>query len=101
MKDAVQAIHLALKNGEARGLYLIGSGRGRTVEEDVNDFAEVFGTPERPVKIVYRPEVQDNTRAYVFDISKARRELGWQPKYGFKDVLRDYDMEVQAGRFKF
>jgi UDP-glucose 4-epimerase len=99
VKDAVRAIHAAIKSERARGLYLIGSGTGRTVEEEVKVFAEVFGTPERPVAIVRRPEIEDKKKSYYFDISKARAELGWDPAYSYAEILRDYDREVAAGRF--
>ena len=47
VKDAARAVHAAQERNR-RGLYLIGSGTGRTVEEEVMAFAEVFGTPESP-----------------------------------------------------
>jgi UDP-glucose 4-epimerase len=99
VKDAVRAIHAAIKSEHARGLYLIGCGHGRTVEEEVGVFAEVFGTPERPIPIVRRPEIADKPKSYYFDISKARAELGWEPVYSYAEILRDYDREVAAGRF--
>jgi len=100
VKDAVRAIYLAIKSENARGLYLIGSGQARTIEDDVKNFAAVFSTQDHRVEIVYRPDIEDNTRIYSFDISKARRELSWEPIYNFRDILNDYDAEVRAGRFK-
>lgn len=63
-------------------------------------FAEVFGTPSSPVRIVCRPELEDKKKSYYFDISKAKRELGWEPIYGYRDLLLDCDKEVALGRFK-
>jgi UDP-glucose 4-epimerase len=99
VKDAARAICAAIKSESARGLYLIGSGMGRTVEEEVKAFADVFGTPERPIPVIYRPEFQDKKKSYYFDISKARAELGWEPIFSFRELLRDYDNEVALGRF--
>jgi UDP-glucose 4-epimerase len=99
VKDAARAVEAAIKSPHARGLYLIGSGAGRTVADEVQVFAEVFGTPERPLAIVRRPEIADKKKSYYFDISKARAELGWQPIYDFARILKDYDREVAAGRF--
>lgn len=100
VKDAVRAIYAAISSDHARGLYLIGSGQGRTNEDEAKTFAEVFGSGQRPVPLVYRPEIPEKAKNYYFDISKAKRDLGWQPVFGFADILRDYDREVASGRFK-
>lgn len=101
VKDAVRAILMAIQSKKAQGLYVIGSGIGRTVEEEVKIFAEVFGTPTKPIKIEYMPSKPDKDKSYFFDITKARNEFGWQPMYGFSDILRDYDMEARSARFCF
>ena len=99
VKDAARAILAAIRSEKGRGLYLIGSGSGRTVAEEVITFAEVFGTPQRPVPVIRRPELEDKKKSYYFDISKAKAELGWEPRYTLAEVLRDYDNEVASGRF--
>jgi len=100
VKDAVAAIYAALKSDRARGLYGIGSGEGRTAEEEAKVFATVFGTKERPVPLVYRPEIADKKKSYYFDISRAKQDFGWAPAYSYAQILADYDKEVQTGRFK-
>lgn len=100
VKDAVRAIDMAIASGGAQGLYGIGSGVGRTNEEEVLTFAEVFGTLEQPVPVVYRPELAEKAKSYYFDISKAKRDFGWQPIYDYAATLRDYDAEVGSGRFR-
>jgi UDP-glucose 4-epimerase len=99
VKDAARAILAAIESPHAQGLYLIGSGEGRTVEEEARVFAEVFGSPDRPVPVIRRPEIEDDKHSYYFDISKARAELGWAPTYVYAEILRDYDREVAAGHF--
>ena len=100
VKDAVHAVHAAILSDSARGLYSIASGEGRTNEDDAKTFAEVFGSVQRPVPLVYRPEIPEKNKSYYFDISKAKSDFGWQPVYSYADILRDYDQEVQLGRFK-
>jgi UDP-glucose 4-epimerase len=100
VKDAVRAMHMAIASDAARGLYVIGSGIGRTNEEEALTFARVFGTRDRPVPVVYRPEKAEKAKDYYFDISKARRDFGWGPAYDYARVLMDYDAEVTSGRFK-
>jgi UDP-glucose 4-epimerase len=99
VKDAARAVLAAIESPGARGLYLIGSGQGRTVAEEAQVFAEVFGTPDRPIPIVRRPDLRETTPSYYFDISKARAELGWEPIYSYAEILRDYEKEIAAGRF--
>jgi UDP-glucose 4-epimerase len=100
VKDAVRAIEMAIASDGARGLYGIGSGVGRTNEDEVLAFAKVFGTSERPVPVVYRPEIAEKAKSYYFDIGKAKRDFGWQPAYDYASTLIDYDAEVRSGRFK-
>jgi UDP-glucose 4-epimerase len=101
VKDAVRAVYAAISSDTARGLYTIASGEGRTNEDDAKTFAEVFGSDERPIPLVYRSEIPEKDRSYYFDISKAKHDFGWEPAYGYADILRDYDREVEAARFKF
>jgi UDP-glucose 4-epimerase len=100
VKDAVRAIHMAITSDCACGLYVIGSGVGRTNEEEVLTFARVFGTAEKPVPVVYRPEKPEKPKSYYFDVSKAKHDFGWEPDYDYARILTDYDAEVQSGRFK-
>jgi len=100
VKDAVRAMHMAVNSDNARGLYLIGSGVGRTNEEEALTFSRVFGTPERPVPVVYRPDSPEKPKDYFFDIGKARRDFGWEPLYDYARTLEDYDAEVESGRFR-
>jgi len=100
VKDAVRAMHMAVTSDQARGLYLIGSGMGRTNEEEALTFARVFGTADRPVPVVYQPEKAEKAKDYYFDISKAKRDFGWGPVFDYASILVDYDAEVQSGKFK-
>ena len=100
VKDAVRAIHMALSSDRARGLYLIGSGVGLTNEQEIKTFAEVFSSKDRAVPVVYRPDLPEKSKSYYFDIGKAKRDFGWEPVYTYRDILADYDAEVQSGRFK-
>ncbi len=100
VKDAVRAIHMAVSSDRARGLYLIGSGTGLTNEQEVKTFADVFSSNGHPVPVVYRPDLPEKSKSYYFDIGKAKRDFGWEPVYSYRDILVDYDAEVQSGRFK-
>ena len=101
VKDAVRAVYAAISSDTARGLYSIASGEGRTNEDDAKTFAEVFGSDEQPITLVYRSEIPEKDKSYYFDISKAKQDFGWEPAFSYADILRDYDREVEAARFKF
>ena len=100
VKDAVRAMQMAITSNSARGLYVIGSGVGRTNEEEALTFAKVFGTRDRPVPVLYLPEKPEKAKDYYFDISKAKRDFGWEPVYDYARVLADYHAEISSGRFK-
>jgi UDP-glucose 4-epimerase len=100
VKDAARAVYAAISSDSARGLYSIASGEGRTNEDDAKTFAEVFGSDEQPIPLVYRAEIPEKDKSYYFDISKAKRDFSWEPAYSYADIVRDYDLEVQSGRFK-
>lgn len=91
VKDAAQAVHAAVVSSCAQGLYNISSGIGRTVEEEVRIFAEIFGAP-----IVYRPEIPDKKQTYWFDNARAARDLEWVPEYDYRAIIRDYHGEASC-----
>lgn len=101
VKDVVSAIVLALKSKDAIGLYNIASGRLLSLREEATEIVKAFSPKDRPSEIVYRPEIPNSIRPFLYDITRARRDLGWAPKYSFRDMLEDYKTEVRSGRFSF
>ena len=46
------------------------------------------------------PEKPGLTRGYIYDISKAERELGWKPEYSdIYAMYRDYKKEWESKRY--
>jgi GDPmannose 4,6-dehydratase len=95
--DYVEAMWIMLQQ-DAPGDYVIGTGESHTVRE----FVELaFGHAQLDwrdhVRIdprYFRPAEVDDLRA---DASKARRLLGWEPRVGFRDLVRmmvDADLEA-------
>jgi GDPmannose 4,6-dehydratase len=96
-KDYVEAMWLMMQ-AETCGDFVIATGETHSVRE----FAEqAFGYLDldwqKYVEIdpwYYRPSEVDNLQG---DSSKARRELGWEPKVGFEELVRlmvDHDMKL-------
>ena len=101
VKDVVAAILLALRRKGVAGLYNISSGRQLSLQDQAECVIRVFSPPGKRSEIRYRPEQAHYFESYVYDIAKARDILGWQPKYSFEDMLRDYRKERESGRFAF
>ncbi len=101
VKDVVSAIILALKSKSAIGLYNIASGRSLSLKEEAEGIIRVFSPRDCPSKIIYRPNKPNSLKPFLYDISKAKRDLGWSPKYHYDEMLVDYKREMENGRFRF
>jgi UDP-glucose 4-epimerase len=101
VKDVVSAFQLALKTRGIDGLYNISSGRRLSLAEQAACIIRVFSPPDRPSEIRYRPEKPNLIESYFYDIDKATRTMGWQPKYTFEEMLIDYRREMDSGRFDY
>lgn len=101
VKDVVSAIITALGCPQAKGMYNIASGKKLSLQQQVDAVIKIFSSPSKPSKIIYKPEQPNSIDSCVYDIRKAKRELGWEPKYSFEDMLRDYKKEMESGRWKF
>lgn len=77
--DVVEAMLVAAEKAPSGAVYNVGSGH--TVP--VNYLAELIGGPN--IHIQKRPGEPDQTFA---DISKIRRELGWEPRVSFEEGVK-------------
>ncbi len=101
VKDVVSAILLGLRRKNVAGLYNISSGRQLSLQQQAEAAIQVFSPPGRRSEIRYRPQTPLHFEPYVYDITKAREVLGWQPEYSFEDMLHDFRKERDGGRFSF
>lgn len=101
VKDVVSAIVLSLKREDVTGLYNIASGRPISLKEEVQKIAKIFSPESSKPKIIYRPEKPNSIEPFLYDISKAKRDLGWSPQYDFEEMLLDYKKEMESGRFDY
>jgi UDP-glucose 4-epimerase len=100
IKDVVSAFIGGIDSSVAAGLYNIATGARTTLEEEVKGIVQVFSPKDRPSPIIYRPEKPNGMHAYLYDISKARRDLGYQVRYPYLKMLEDYKMEMNSRRFE-
>lgn len=92
--DAVNANFLAYKK-QARGAFNIGSGLSVPMKELAENISWVFTNGE--AKIVYLLEKEDHDLGFKLDISKAKRELDYQPLFQIKDGLKKLKDEMGVG----
>lgn len=101
VKDVVTAIILALKSKDASGLYNIASGKTLSLKEEAETIVRVFSPRDHPSRITYRQDKPNSIEPFLYDISKAKVDLGWSPQYSFEEMLVDHRQEMGSGRFKF
>jgi len=83
VEDVVKANVLALEGKE--GIYNIGTGRETSVNELINVFSKVLG---REVEPEYAPPRKGEVRRISLAGEKAKRELGFVPKYSLEEGLK-------------
>lgn len=84
-----QAFLLALDRPQAAGqVYNIGSGVDRTVQEVADLLAAAMGRPDITPEIAGKARAGD-IRHNIPDITKARTELGYEPRKDFAEGLRE------------
>lgn len=100
VKDVVMAFINAINSQNAIGVYNITSGESSSLEEQVKDIIEVFSPVDKKSRIIYRPEIMNNSSSYRFDIEKARKDFGYNPQYvPFKRLVEDYKKEMEKLKY--
>ena len=97
--DFSQEVCKAIEVNREEGFYNVGTGKLVTLEEKVRNIIEVFSPKDNLSKIIYCPD-KENIGGFALDITNAKEELGYIPKYGIKELLEDYKKEMEINRFK-
>ncbi len=93
VKDAAAAVRAALGSKHPGGVFNIGSG----VETTLADLAETIReTVPAPAKAEIQTHRGGKGRRFCMDISKARRELGFQPRFNLRTGLADWLQNEEA-----
>jgi len=82
----IKALEFVLKgkNLEACSLFNLGTGNGITVFEAIKSFEKVSG---KKLNYEVGPRRSGDVMAIYANNDLARKELGWQPKYGLDDMM--------------
>lgn len=100
IKDVLQAIELAIQVKNTHGICTIASGIGYSQYEEALAIAKTFVTSKQS-EVVLKPEKKGLTRGYVYDISKAKKMLGYKPQYDTPlKMLEDYYKEWKRKEYR-
>ncbi len=102
VKDVAHAYYLAMMSDKTYGLYNMTSGRGVTLQEQAEVIADLFAkSPDKKSKIIYKPEVENNTPSYLFSMEKARNDFGFVPQYAdFRVMMIDYKKDLDEHKYQ-
>ena len=99
VKDVARAFLMALESDNTLGLYNMTSGVSLDLEDQAKAVIEVFGEG-RGSKIVYRPDMPNNTPSFLYSMEKAKRDFGFIPEYtDYRTMMIDYKKELESGRW--
>ena len=82
IKDVINSIYDAIKNGK-NGTYNIASGKTITIKELAEFMISLSG---KDLEIIYSDAKKGDIRFSQADISLAKKELGYLPKYGLEEI---------------
>jgi nucleoside-diphosphate-sugar epimerase len=86
VKDVISAILLALEN-ETAGCFNIGIGKGISLS---NLAKSIIRAAKCKSNIIFYQGKKEDLSQLVLDISKAKKDLGFKPKYSLREGLRDF-----------
>lgn len=99
VKDFCQMLCKGIVVDREYGIYNVGTGIPVSLEEQIEGMVRVFSPQSKPSEIIPRPDKPDS-RSYIMDISKAKNELGYEPKYDYISYLEDFKNEMKLDRYK-
>lgn len=97
VEDFLQIIEKSATVNHDGGIYNIGSG-GSSLQERVLAIVDVFGKEGNKSVVTY-DRSKKLCSQYVLDISKTKKELGYEPKYNWHDYCVWLKKEREAQRF--
>ncbi|WP_298615813.1 NAD(P)-dependent oxidoreductase [uncultured Odoribacter sp.] len=102
VKDVAHAFYLAITNPNTYGLYNMTSGKGVTLQEQAEIIADVFAPRDgRKSKILYNPDIKNNTPSYLFSMEKAKKDFNYVPAYSdFRKMMEDFKKDMDDNLYR-
>jgi len=100
VKDVVHALVIALQNQNVSGLYNLSSGKPYTLREEVEHIVNAVSPPEQRSEITVAPTQKSYPpSSYVYDMSKLKKDGGFEPQYSYEEMVRDIVKERDENRY--
>lgn len=100
IKDVLSAVKCAIEAKKVSGIFNVASGVGYSLLDEAKAIAKVFNN-SKISKVTTDPSKPGLTRGYVYDISKAKKYLGYDPQFtDLETMLKDYKAEWETKKFK-
>ena len=97
--DCAQMICKAVTVNRKKGFYNVGTGIPVTLKEQIETIIKVFSPKDHPSPIIMRPDKQASG-GFLMDVTNAKEELGYEPKYTCEKLFENYKEEMAIDRFK-
>lgn len=81
-----------------KGVYNVGTGIPTSLVSMLNEIVNVFSSESNKSPIIAMPD-KPNTPSYIIKVDNAKKELGYEVKYGLTEMLLDIKKEMEANRF--
>lgn len=98
VKDFAQMVYKAILTDKDGGVYNVGTGKTTSLKEQIEGIIEVFSPKNKKSVIIPRPDMPDS-RSFTMDITNAKEDLGYEPKYNYINYLKDFKKEMELNRF--
>lgn len=99
VKDFCLEIYRAILTETNSNYYNVGADCMVTMREQIEGIIDVFCDKKNKSKIIECPEKRTCVQTHM-NIENARKELGYEPQYGYKEYLEDYKKEMNSNRFE-
>ena len=99
VKDFCQMLYKAIFVDRICGYYNVGTGIGTSLLDQIKGMVDVFGDDGRKSEIIMRPD-KPNAPQYIMDIAPAVKELEYEPKYNYLEMLQDFKKEMLLSELK-
>jgi len=86
VKDVIRGLFLLLEKGKEGEIYNFATGRAVSILEIVEKIASLLN---KELNIIYAPPRPAEPKLLIGIYEKAKRELGWEPKYTFEEGLKE------------
>ena len=86
--DAARAFYLLGLKGIGGKIYVLGSGYARPLAEYISDIRDAVN-PSAKINLGAIPYAQNQVMHLCADISELKNDIGWHPKYSFKDGIKE------------